>query len=109
MRCLKCGQEIGDSEVFCPDCLKDMEKYPVKPGTVVRLPQRAPAPVGKKRQPKHLPFWKAADQITRLRNRTRWLTVALIVTFLCFLAAAFLVAYLLELHKYFTLPFSLSL
>lgn len=109
MNCLKCGQKIGDSEVFCPGCLTDMEKYPVKPGTVVRLPQHHPTPVTKKRPPKYLPFHKAADQITALRNRTRWLTVALIVTFLCFLAAAFLVVYLLEWHKYFELPFSLPL
>ena len=105
MHCLKCGQKTGDSEVFCENCLEDMKKYPVKPGTVVRLPQRQPAPVNKKRPQKHLSFRKAIDQISMLRNRTRLLTAALIVTFLCFLAAAFLVLYLLEWHNYFTLPF----
>ena len=108
MHCMKCGQKIGDSEVFCVDCLEDMKKYPVKPGTVVRLPQRQYTPVDKKRQrKKYLSFHKAVDQITTLRNRTRWLTVALVITFLCFLAAVFLVMYLLEWHQYFQLPFSL--
>ena len=107
MHCMKCGQKIEDTKVFCEDCLADMAKYPVKPGTVINLPQRRYAPVDKKRQKKYLPFHKAVDQITRLRNRTRWLTVALVITFLCFLAAAFLVMWLLEWHKYFEFPFSL--
>lgn len=107
MHCMKCGRKVEDSHVFCDDCLEDMKKYPVKPGTVVRLPQHHHAPVDKKRQQKYLPFRKAADQITMLRNRTRWLTAALIVTFLCFLAAAFLVMWLLEWHKY--IPLSLPL
>lgn len=105
MHCLKCGRKVEDAHVFCPECMAEMEKHPVKPGTVVRLPQRHSAPVDKKRHKKYHPFQKSADQITRLRNRTRWLIIALIVTFLCFLAAAFLVLWLLEWHKYFSLPF----
>lgn len=104
MHCMKCGQKIEDSKVFCPNCLEDMEKYPVRPGTVVRLPQHSSTPVEKKRARRRPTFWKSADQITMLRTRVRWLTVALIVTFICFLGAAFLVMWLLEWHKYIDLP-----
>ena len=107
MHCMKCGQKTDASHSFCDDCLEEMKKYPVKPGTVVRLPERRTAPVDKKRHQKRLSFRKAADQITMLRNRTRWLTVALIVTFLCFLAAVFLVMWLLEWHQYIPIPFSI--
>lgn len=107
MHCIKCGQKTEDSRTFCNDCMEIMKKYPVKPGTVVRLPERREVSVDKKRHHKHLSFRKAADQITMLRNRSRLLTIALIVTFLCFLAAAFLVMWLLEWHKYIPLPFSL--
>ena len=45
---MKCGREIPVGQVFCDECLEDMEKYPVKPGTAVQLPARPkPAPVKK--------------------------------------------------------------
>jgi hypothetical protein len=37
---MKCGREIDESQVFCTECLDEMERYPVKPGTVVQLPVR---------------------------------------------------------------------
>ena len=48
MYCMKCGKEIKENQVFCEACLVTMGKYPVKPGTVVRLPQRKSAPAAKK-------------------------------------------------------------
>lgn len=41
MQCMKCGREIPAGDVFCQECLADMEKYPVKPGTVVHIPNQA--------------------------------------------------------------------
>ena len=40
MNCMKCGRETENEQVFCQDCLQIMEKYPVRPGTVVLLPRR---------------------------------------------------------------------
>lgn len=40
MQCMKCGREIPAGDVFCQECLADMEKYPVKPGTVVHIPNQ---------------------------------------------------------------------
>lgn len=43
LNCLKCGREIEEGQVFCNDCLVQMAKYPVKPGTAVQLPSRGSA------------------------------------------------------------------
>ncbi len=47
MNCLKCGEKIEHNQVFCPNCLAEMEHYPVKPDIVVQLPiqQRGKQPV----------------------------------------------------------------
>jgi hypothetical protein len=37
---MKCGRETRGEDVFCQDCLIEMQKYPVQPGTVVLLPRR---------------------------------------------------------------------
>ncbi len=37
MTCLKCGRETD--QTFCGLCRAEMEKYPVKPGTIVQLPK----------------------------------------------------------------------
>lgn len=41
MKCLKCGRETD--QTFCPICREEMEKYPVKPGTIVLLPKERPS------------------------------------------------------------------
>ena len=40
MQCMKCGREIQAGDVFCPECLSEMEQYPVKPGTPVHIPKQ---------------------------------------------------------------------
>lgn len=40
MQCLKCGREIVEGQVFCSACLDGMAKNPVKPNTVVTIPER---------------------------------------------------------------------
>ena len=40
MECLKCGRETPGKEIFCAECLNDMEKFPVKTGTPVVIPKR---------------------------------------------------------------------
>ena len=51
MKCLKCGRETD--QTFCPICREEMEKYPVKPGTIVLLPKERPA--AKKMPSRHPP------------------------------------------------------
>lgn len=38
MNCLKCGERIEHNQVFCPNCLAEMEQYPVRPDIVVQIP-----------------------------------------------------------------------
>ena len=42
-RCLRCNREAREGQVFCDECLAQMEKQPVKPGTPVNLPIRPPS------------------------------------------------------------------
>lgn len=37
MKCLKCGRET--EQTFCETCRADMERNPVKPGTILLLPK----------------------------------------------------------------------
>ena len=80
MYCMKCGKEIGETRVFCDDCLEIMSQYPVKPGTHVHLPSAATTAekkaAPKKRQP------TPEEYLARFRTATRWLSIALVSTLL---------------------------
>ena len=89
MQCLKCGREIPAGQVFCRDCLADMEKYPVKPGTAVQLPKRPDAPAAKKQQARR-PALPPEEQVKRLKRRL-WIVSSVLAVLL---ALAGLVAYL---------------
>lgn len=80
MNCMKCGREIKAGQVFCGECLALMEKYPVKPGTVVQLPPKTETePV--KKQPRHRRTAASPEeQVKRLTKRVRRLTLAVILT-----------------------------
>ena len=52
MFCMKCGAKIDDEQVFCPDCLSVMACYPVKPGTVVKIPARPAKAESRKATPR---------------------------------------------------------
>lgn len=82
MTCIKCGKETDASQVFCNECLTEMEKHPVKPDTPVQLPQR-PAP--EKTTPR-MREQTPADANRSLRGLVRWLTV--LVTILSVLLCA---------------------
>lgn len=88
MNCLKCGREIQQSQVFCPACQEVMQNYPVKPGTVIHLPQRDAFVFEKAPLPEQ---WeeRIPDQLLKLRRLTRWLTatIALLSLLLCIATA----------------------
>lgn len=75
MRCLKCGNRIGEGLVFCENCLTGMQAHPVPQGTAVQLPTRAPEPVKRQKKPERSP----EDQIHRLRKTRRSLVVTVAV------------------------------
>ena len=76
MNCMKCGRETPSDQVFCEDCLLDMEKHPVKPGTVVVLPKRKDH-AGIKKPPKKRAI-PLEEQVKILRKRIKTLTILLL-------------------------------
>ena len=40
MKCMKCAVSIPSGQVFCENCLADMEKHPVSPNAPLILPRR---------------------------------------------------------------------
>lgn len=80
MNCIKCGSKISEGQVFCDECLQDMERHPVKPGTPVILPNRPAAVAAKRRHARKAR--KPEEQIHTLKNIIMWLMLALAVTML---------------------------
>ena len=79
MNCLKCGREIEEGQVFCNDCLVQMAKYPVKPGTAVQLPSRGSAAVSKKVHSRRRSKAVPEEQLKALKKRIRILSALLSV------------------------------
>ena len=75
-KCPKCGREAAENMAFCADCLAEMEKYPVKPGVVVLLPQHEkPVKPPKRRHTQISP----EEQLAKLKKRISALALALIL------------------------------
>ena len=76
MYCIKCGRDAQEGQVFCENCLQIMDQHPIKPGTVVNLPRRAPASSPKKARKRTIP---PEEQIAALKKRSRKLTLWLVI------------------------------
>lgn len=76
MSCLKCGRNAEHPQVFCKECLADMEKNPVKPGTAIYIPTPPAAPVQKRPKAKVI---EPEEQIRRMRSSLRWMRFSLVV------------------------------
>lgn len=78
MKCIRCGKKTEENQVFCAECLKDMERHPVKPGTPIQLPNR------ENRGPTKRSSFKVAaskwqDQIFRLKYAIFWLILLIVL------------------------------
>ena len=82
MNCLKCGRETSSEQCFCQDCLLDMEKYPVKPGTVIQLPKRREGSASRKNTKRRSVSLEDQVKSTAVMTykRIRILTVLLILS-----------------------------
>lgn len=81
MNCMKCGRETADNQAFCESCLLEMEQHPVKPGTVILLPNQPKQPP-KKPVPKKKPTLSPEEQVPLLKKkvwRLRFLALFLIL------------------------------
>ena len=95
MRCMKCGREIKEQQVFCEICLTEMEKYPVKATATVQLPPRTETSVVKKKVRKRRDS-KPEDQIRHQRLVIRCLCAALAVSLAAFALTAAMLLKLIE-------------
>lgn len=103
MNCIKCGREVPEDQVFCDSCREMMQKYPVKPGTAVQLPQRKDSPAAKKAAGRRRPPNTPEEQILRLKKRVRRVFLLWLFTLLL-LAATVYPAVEYFLGKSFHLP-----
>jgi len=87
MNCMKCGRETAGEQAFCEECLEEMRRYPVKPGTVVLLPTRREVHVPKKQTKRRT--LSPEEQIVILKQRVRVFGIALIVCIVMVLALAY--------------------
>lgn len=78
MSCMRCGKEIDEGQVFCTECLADMERHPVKSGTPIQLPQRSNQNTAK-RASFRLAESKWQDKIFRLKYTMFWLIVLIVL------------------------------
>ena len=87
MVCMKCGSKMETEQAFCQDCLLEMEKYPVKPGTAVQLPIRKEAPVVRKTVSRRRSV-SPEEQLVKLKKWVLTLSIALAVTLALVIAMA---------------------
>ena len=85
MKCLKCGREQDSEQVFCDDCLLEMEKYPVSPNANVQLPMRRDTHTARKTASRRRSV-NPEEQIRQLKKRLWFLTGALVITLALMLA-----------------------
>lgn len=98
MTCMKCGREIPAGQVFCDSCLEVMEKYPIKPDTVVQLPRRSTQPVQKK-QPSRRKQLTPEEQVPLLKRTCRRLMLCVIALLLILSATAVVIVLHLQGHS----------
>lgn len=80
MYCMKCGKEIKENQVFCDACLVVMDKYPVKSGTHIQIPQRPISTAGKPVSRRRI--LTPEEQFQRLRRSAKYLAIALVCSIL---------------------------
>ncbi len=95
MNCIKCGVEVKEPQVFCDQCLAEMEQYPVKSNITVTLPPQAKASASKKKSRRQR-YMNPEDQIRQLRSTLRILSLALAVVFVAFVLVAAMMLNLLN-------------
>ena len=92
MACMKCGKKTKDDQVFCPDCLKVMEAYPVKRDIHIQLPNRPTHPVSKRSGKKRRNL-TPEEQVAYLQSRVRRQKFTIALLFLLLICALIALLY----------------
>ena len=88
MKCMRCGRDTTEQQVFCDDCLADMARHPVKPDVAVYLPVRKPSETQRKQNRHHKKELSAEELVPILRSRIWILSAAVVILTLMLGAAA---------------------
>ena len=91
MNCVKCGRETAEEQIFCEVCLREMEDYPVKPGTAVLIPNRNPEEPVKKAKAKKKKVLTLSEQTLQLKRKVLRLRILVAVLLLVCGALFFLI------------------
>ena len=89
MKCMRCGNATSADAVFCEECLADMEKHPVKPGTPINLPRREKQQTVKRSKKR---THKPEEQISALRRLVAWLMAVIILLALALTTCIYMLA-----------------
>lgn len=82
MNCMKCGRETAGDNAYCDICLAEMNQFPVRPGTVILLPNQEP-PQSKKAARKKKPTLSPEEQLSLLKKKVWFLRlITLVLTLL---------------------------
>lgn len=87
MKCMRCASVVASGAVFCQECLADMEKHPVKPGTPINLPRREKVTVTKRSKKR---AHKPEEQVSALRRLVIWLISLVIILVLALTATVYM-------------------
>ena len=79
MKCMRCGRDTTEQQVFCDDCLADMARHPVKPDVAVYLPVRKPSEPQRKQNRHHKKELSAEELVPILRSRIWILSAAVVI------------------------------
>ena len=85
MYCMKCGREVEGEEVFCPECLAQMEQEPIAMNASVKIPCQPPYNNRPRRPSVHLE--EEVKRLERSNERMRiWVVLLATAVFLLTLA-----------------------
>ena len=79
MKCMKCGVEIPETQVFCDHCLEIMEHYPVKADYHVHLPKRPDAVEAPQKPSKKKRTIAPEELISNLRIKVMRLRLVIVI------------------------------
>ena len=85
MYCMKCGREVEGEEVFCPECLEQMEQEPIDMNASVKIPRQPPRNTRSRRPTIHLE--EEVKRLERANERLRiWVLLLAMATILLAMA-----------------------
>ena len=76
MNCMKCGREVDEGQVFCGECMENMEHEPIKMNTPVLIPVQPPKKSSPRRQ-----VVNPEEEVKRLEKLNQNLFLILLLLF----------------------------